>query len=200
MNLNDAIRTAILDHQRVVESLLADPRFTGDIGHAAGMIAGCIGNGGTVLVFGNGGSAADAQHIAAELVGRFLMERRGLRAIALTTDSSIMTSLANDFGADEVFSRQVDALGRPGDIALAISTSGNSPNVLRAIETARAKEMTVIGLSGRDGGKMRGVCDHLLVIPSPDTPRIQEGHALVYHILCGLVEQLVCGETPEKTA
>jgi D-sedoheptulose 7-phosphate isomerase len=120
------------------------------------------------------------------------MERRGLRAIALTTDSSVMTSLTNDFGYDEIFSRQVEALGKRGDIALAISTSGNSPNVIKAIFAAHDQGLKVIGLSGREGGGMRSLCDHLIVIPSPDTPRIQEGHALVYHILCGLVEQIIC--------
>lgn len=193
MNLEREVRSIITDHQRMVENMLADPDLTGAIVRAAEMIAGCLTGGGTVLVFGNGGSAADAQHIAGELVGRFRMERRGLRAIALTTDSSIMTSLTNDFGYDEIFSRQVEALGREGDLALAISTSGNSPNILRAIGAARERKLTVLGLTGRDGGRMREVCDHLIIIPCPDTPRIQEGHTLVYHILCGLVEQLVCG-------
>lgn len=193
MNQTEEIRSIILAHQRMVETMLADPGLAEDTGRAARMIAECIRRDGAVLVFGNGGSAADAQHITGELVGRFSMERRGLRAIALTTDSSVMTSLTNDYGYDAAFARQIEALGRPGDIALAISTSGNSPNILRAIEAAHAKELRVIGLSGKDGGMMRTVCDHIIMVPSGMTPRIQEGHSLIYHILCGLVEREVCG-------
>ncbi len=194
MRLIKEIQSTIIEHQRMVESLFADPKQAEDIERAALMIADCLRSGGTVLIFGNGGSAADAQHIAGELVGRFKMERRGLRAIALTTDSSIMTSLTNDFGYDEIFSRQVEALGREGDLAVAISTSGNSPNILRAIDSARERNIPVLGITGRDGGAMRTRCSHCIIIPASDTPRIQEGHALVYHILCGLVEKLVCGE------
>ncbi len=196
MNLNEEVHGVILEHRRMVDAMLADVQLMEAVSRAARMIAERLGNGGTLLVFGNGGSAADAQHIAGELVGRFKMKRRGLRAIALTTDSSVMTSLTNDFGYDEIFSRQIEALGREGDVALAISTSGNSPNILRAIDAAHGKGMTILGLSGRDGGKMRSRCDHLIIIPSPDTPRIQEGHTLVYHILCGCIEKLVCDTRP----
>ena len=193
MALTDEITRIIIEHNRVIGAMLSDHGLIRDIERAALMIAGCIRDGGAVLVFGNGGSAADAQHISAELVGRFAMERKGLRAIALTTDTSVMTSLTNDYGYEDIFSRQIEALGRPGDIALAISTSGNSPNVLRAIDTARRIGLRVIGLSGKDGGEMRGRCDHLIIVPSNDTPHIQEGHTLVYHIICGLVEKEVCG-------
>ena len=141
------------------------------------------------LVFGNGGSAADAQHIAAELVGRYVRERRGLPAIALTTDTSILTSVSNDYGYDYVFARQVEALCAPGDVVLGISTSGNSPNVKRAL--LRAKEVDNVvtaAFLGRDGGEIRGLVDHAVVIPSSDTARIQECHITMGHILCELVE------------
>jgi len=193
MALTDAITRMITDHHRVIGAMLSDPGLIGEIERAALMIADCIRAGGAVLVFGNGGSAADAQHISAELVGRFAMERKGLRVIALAADTPVMTSLTNDYGYEEVFARQIDALGRPGDIALALSTSGNSPNVLRAIDAARRTGLRVIGLSGKDGGGMRDRCDHLIIVPSNDTPRIQEAHTLVYHIICGLVEEEVCG-------
>lgn len=193
MALTDAVTRMIIEHHRVIEAMLSDHDLIGEIERAALMIADCIRAGGAVLTFGNGGSAADAQHISAELVGRFAMERKGFRAIALTTDASVMTSLTNDYGYGEVFARQIEALGRPGDIALAISTSGKSPNVIRAIDAARRTGLRVIGLSGRDGGEMQGRCDHLIIVPSNDTPRIQEGHTLVYHIICGLVEAEVCG-------
>jgi D-sedoheptulose 7-phosphate isomerase len=140
------------------------------------------------MAFGNGGSAADAQHLAAELVGRYRAERKALAAMALTTDSSALTAIGNDFGFGEIFSRQLEAVGKTGDIALGISTSGNSPNVLRALESARKLGMTTIGLSGRSGGKMRGLVDMCLCAPSELTPRIQEVHVLMIHILSGIVE------------
>jgi D-sedoheptulose 7-phosphate isomerase len=142
-----------------------------------------------VLVFGNGGSAADAQHIAAELVGRYAGERRALPAIALSTDTSVLTAIGNDYSFDEVFARQVAALGTPGDVALAISTSGNSPNVLRALETAKSMSMVTIGLTGLSGGKMEPLLDVSLFVPSDVTPRIQEAHILVGHIVSAAVEQ-----------
>jgi D-sedoheptulose 7-phosphate isomerase len=142
-----------------------------------------------VLVFGNGGSAADAQHLAAELVGRYAGERKALPAIALSTDTSVLTAIGNDYSFDEVFARQVSALGSPGDVALAISTSGNSPNVLRALETARGMSMVTIGLTGLSGGKMRPLLDIALCVPSCETARIQEAHVLVGHIVSAAVEQ-----------
>jgi D-sedoheptulose 7-phosphate isomerase len=191
--LTDMISQSIADHHALIGAMLADPGLVRDIGRGALMTADCLRAGGAVLVFGNGGSAADAQHIAAELVGRFAMERKGLRAVALTTDTSIMTSVANDYRFEDVFSRQIEALGKPGDVAIAILTSGNSPNILGAIDTARGIGLKVIGLAGKDGGKMRGRCDLLIVAPSDETPRIQEAHSLIYHIICGLVEREVCG-------
>lgn len=148
-----------------------------------------IGAGHKLLVFGNGGSAADAQHIAAELVGRYVRERRGLPAIALTTDTSILTSVANDYGFDHVFERQVEALCTAGDVVLGISTSGNSANVKRALVRAKEiGEVTTGAFLGRDGGVIRSLVDHAVVIPSRDTARIQECHITMGHILCELVE------------
>jgi D-sedoheptulose 7-phosphate isomerase len=149
--------------------------------------------GGKILLFGNGGSAADSQHLAAELVVRYTRARRAAPAIALTTDSSILTACGNDLSFDDIFARQVEALGRPGDVAIGISTSGNSPNVLRALEAARAAGLTAAGLSGRDGGAMTGLADPLIVIPSSITARIQEMHILIGHALCDVLEQGLVG-------
>ncbi len=154
-----------------------------------GRIAASLRAGGKVLTFGNGGSAADAQHFAAELVGKFLVDRPALPALALTTDPSIMTALGNDLGFDVVFKRQVEAHGRKGDVALGISTSGRSPNVLRALEAARARGMVTIGVTGEGGGAMRDLCDHLFDVPSRETPRIQEVHLMIVHMLCQIVEE-----------
>jgi D-sedoheptulose 7-phosphate isomerase len=143
---------------------------------------------GKVLLAGNGGSAADAQHIATELVGRFKRERAALPAIALTTDTSLLTALANDYGYETVFRRQVEALGNPGDILVAITTSGSSPNILEAARAARSRGVFVIGLTGQTGGDLKGVADLLLDVPSADTPRIQEAHITIAHIICQLVE------------
>ena len=145
--------------------------------------------GGKLLLFGNGGSAADAQHIATELTVRFVKDRAPLAALALTTDTSALTAIGNDFGFDHLFARQIEALGQPGDIAIGISTSGNSPNVLRGLEAARAKKLVTVGLSGRNGGKMSKYCDILLIVPSDDTARIQEMHITLGHMLCGALEQ-----------
>ncbi|MEQ1719202.1 MAG: D-sedoheptulose 7-phosphate isomerase [Hyphomicrobium sp.] len=144
--------------------------------------------GNTLLFAGNGGSAADSQHIAGEFVSRFHYDRPGLPAIALTTDSSILTAIGNDYGYERVFSRQIEAIGRKGDVFIAISTSGNSPNILAGIEAARKKGITVVGMTGRTGGKMKAMCDLCLCVPSDSTPRIQEGHLVSYHFLCGVVE------------
>lgn len=143
-----------------------------------------INNGGKILLFGNGGSAADAQHIAAELSGRYKSERRGLPGIALTTDTSVLTAVGNDYGYDRVFDRQVEALAREGDLLIGISTSGNSKNVLRALSLGRNLGCKTIGLSGRDGGAMNEFCDINIVVPSDDTPRIQEMHILIGHMIC----------------
>ncbi len=153
-------------------------------------------HGGTILLMGNGGSAADSQHIAAELVGRFKRERRGLSAIALTTDTSILTAIANDYGVTRVFARQVEALARPGDCVFGISTSGNSVNIIEAFKVAREIGCTTIGLLGNDGGRMVSLCDSSIVVPSNDTPRIQECQILIGHIICDLAERGVIDHAP----
>jgi D-sedoheptulose 7-phosphate isomerase len=155
---------------------------------AAQAMSEALGAGRKLLVFGNGGSAADAQHIAAEFVGRFQLERDPLPALALSVNTSALTAIANDYGYEEVFARQLRGLGSAGDVALGISTSGRSPNVNGALSAARAMGMGTIGLTGGSGGDMRALCDHCIVVPADDTPRIQEGHILVAHVLCEIVE------------
>ena len=144
--------------------------------------------GNKLLIAGNGGSAADAQHIAAEFVSRFNFDRPGLPALALTTDTSILTAVGNDYGYEHLFRRQIEANGLAGDVFLGISTSGNSPNILQALEAARHKGLTTFGLTGASGGKMRQLCDYCLCVPSSETPRIQEAHILIGHTLCAMVE------------
>ena len=147
-----------------------------------------------LLVCGNGGSAADAQHMAGEFVNRFKLERNPLPCMALTTDTSILTAIGNDYGFDDIFSKQVQAYGQEGDILLGISTSGNSKNVVRAVETAKSKSLYTICFLGNDGGKLKNVCDLPIIVPSYNTPRIQECHELIMHILCELVEKKLFGE------
>lgn len=159
------------------------------VARAAGLILDSIRKGGKVLLFGNGGSAADAQHIAAELVNRLNYDRPPIAAIALTTDSSILTSVGNDSSFDELFERQLLALGRAGDVAIAISTSGNSPNALRAVRAAREMGIKTIALTGRDGGKIASMVDVALTVEAHSTQRIQETHITIGHILCELIEE-----------
>lgn len=151
-------------------------------------LAACLRAGAKVLFCGNGGSAADSQHLASELTGRFVKDRAPLAGIALSTDSSALTCIGNDYGFDHVFSRQVLGLGRAGDCLVAISTSGNSPNVIAAVEAARGIGMTRIGLLGRDGGRLAGLCDESVIVPSPTTARIQEAHIFIGHLWCTLIE------------
>ncbi len=176
----------LAEHQRTFEEL---PALDADIARAGSLIARCLAQGGKLLFCGNGGSAADSQHMASELTGRFIKERKPLAAISLTTDSSALTCIGNDYSFDEVFARQVRALGRAGDALIAISTSGNSANVRRAVDDARALGMQVIGLLGRDGGTIKPLSDAAIVVPSDVTARIQEAHILIIHTLCGLIEQ-----------
>lgn len=155
---------------------------------AGRMLVSALSSGKKILAFGNGGSAADSQHFAAELVNRFQSDRPALAAIALTTDTSILTSIANDSDYESVFSRQVEALGAPGDVAVAISTSGGSPNVLKAVEAARARGLKTLGLAGRDGGKLAKSVDLCLTVPHRETARIQEVHALLIHLFCEMID------------
>jgi len=158
------------------------------ISNVANECLSAISGGGKIILFGNGGSASDAQHIAAEFVGRYKKERNGLPAISLSTDTSALTAIGNDYGFERIFERQIQALGAPQDLAIAISTSGNSPNVLRGIRYAKTIGMKVIGFSGRDGGDMRNHCDINLVVPSQITARIQEMHILIGHIICQIID------------
>ena len=161
---------------------------------AAAAIVAALGRGGTLLVFGNGGSAGDAAHVAAELVGRFERRRRALAAVALTADTSVLTAIGNDDGFERVFARQVEALGRPGDVALGITTSGASPNVVSALETAKARGLQTIALTGRDGGRAGAVADIHVNVPARSTPRAQEVHRTLLHVICDLVERAFADE------
>ena len=164
---------------------------------AARAISTAFARGGKVLLFGNGGSASDAQHVAAEFVGRFLREREALPAIALTTDTSILTSIGNDYSYDRIFARQVEALGRPGDVAIGISTSGGSPNVVAGLAAADEGGLVTIAVTGRDGGAVGQLAAIHVNVPSDSTPRVQEVHRTLLHIICDLVEQAACrGVTP----
>ena len=182
------IRQRIFESISVKSELLKDVAYLEAVSAAASAISQAIQRGNKVLFFGNGGSAADAQHLAAELVGRFLQEGRALPAIALTTNTSVLTAIANDYSYEFVFARQLEALGTRGDVAMGITTSGNSPNILKAMESASAKGLVTIGLTGASGGKLRPLVTHCLCIPSDDTPRIQECHILSGHILCEIIE------------
>ncbi len=183
----------IEQHLAAVQSLLA---LEAGIARLGERMIETLRTGGKLLLCGNGGSAADAQHIAAELVGRFAHRRRGLPAIALTTDTSALTSIGNDFGFDHVFSRQVEALAREGDILIGLSTSGNSRNVIEAVKVAREMGVTTVGLLGGTGGALKDLVDHALVVPSPDTPRIQECHILVGHIWCAMIDEAFREDRP----
>jgi D-sedoheptulose 7-phosphate isomerase len=170
-----------------------DPEFLKTLGTIADEMAKALAAGRKILLCGNGGSAADAQHIAGELLSRFESDRVPLPAIALTTDTSVLTAIGNDYGYDQVFERQVKGLGSKGDVLVAISTSGRSPNILRALAAARSKGVVTIGLTGRKGGEMKSLCDVLLAAPSDRTPVIQQIHITVAHIVCGLVERRLGG-------
>jgi D-sedoheptulose 7-phosphate isomerase len=176
------------DHQHLIQKVI--DLLSENIEAGCEMITTAIKNGHKILLAGNGGSAADAQHIAAELSGRFVKERKALPGIALTTDTSVLTAIANDYGYNHVFSRQLEALAQPGDLFIGISTSGNSQGILNAFEAAKKLECKTLGLSGRDGGKMNGICDLNIVVPSQITARIQEMHILIGHILCKAVDEL----------
>ena len=186
--MKERIYAQIAEAQHVISVMLADAPLLSKLEHAALACISCLEGGRKILLAGNGGSAAEAQHIASELVGRFAFNRPGLPAIALTTDTSILTAIGNDYGYDELFARQVQAHGIKGDIFVGYSTSGRSPNILLALEEARAYDFICIGLTGNRGGPMQELCDYLLEVPSSDIPRIQEGHLVLGHILCSLIE------------
>lgn len=184
-----SIEKSIRASARVVEAMSTDSELLADLRQAIDTCVGCLRMGGKILFMGNGGSAADAQHLAGELVSRFEYDRPGLAAIALTTDTSILTAIGNDYGYEHLFSRQVQALGRRGDVLIGISTSGNSPNVVNALATARDSGIHTIGMTGNKPCKMSDISDIRLRAPSPDTPLIQQCHITLGHILCREIER-----------
>jgi len=188
--------SAVLRESARIKIQLAEEQ-AGAILDVIDAVVAALARGNTVFFFGNGGSAADSQHLAAELVGRFTLERRPLPGLALTTDTSILTSIGNDYGFDQIFIRQIQGLGRPGDVAIGLSTSGNSPNVLKAIGAARAGGMVTVALTGLGGGKLADQVDFCLRVPSTDTARIQESHIAIGHLICqGVDEALADGRIP----
>lgn len=181
----DRIRESVA----VKQAMLTDNNLLEIVTEVAAVCVRSLEQGGKILLFGNGGSAADAQHLAAELVGRYLRDRRALPAIALTTNSSCVTAIGNDYSYDEIFSRQIEALGNRTDVAIGISTSGNSRNIVRAIQVASEMGMETAALTGRSGGALKGLVSHCLCVPSEETPRIQEGHILIGHVVCEIIEE-----------
>ncbi|MCE5346114.1 MAG: D-sedoheptulose 7-phosphate isomerase [Bacteroidales bacterium] len=187
------IEKQIADSINVKQQLLASPALLLRIEKAALNIIAAFRNSHKVLIAGNGGSAADAQHIAGEFVSRFYFDRPGLPSVALTTDTSILTAIGNDYGYEKLFARQIEALGVSGDVFLGISTSGNSPNLIEAFKICREKKIISVALTGSSGGQMKDICDICIMVPSTETPRIQESHILIGHIICGLVEEELFG-------
>jgi D-sedoheptulose 7-phosphate isomerase len=183
------IRAAILDSAATLQRMAEDPEAVAAIAGIVDLSVAALRAGGKLLFCGNGGSAADAQHWAGELVARFHYDRPGLAAIALTTDSSIMTAVGNDYGYDRIFARQVEALGAPGDVLFALTTSGRSPNILAAIAAAKAKGMAVAGFTGAGGEALAALCDRCLRVPASSTPMIQEAHEVAGHTICAMIEQ-----------
>jgi len=192
------MKTYVLDEireaSRILDTILSDDKLIGTVAEVAECCVAAFRKGNKVLLAGNGGSAADAQHLAGEFVSRFAFDRPGLPAFALTTDSSVLTAIGNDYGYEKIFSRQIEAVGTAGDLFFGISTSGQSPNVLNALQQARGRDLLTIGLTGQDGGAMRPLCDYCICVPSTRTPKIQEGHIVIGHIICGLAERLFFGK------
>jgi D-sedoheptulose 7-phosphate isomerase len=188
------ISTRILASVSVKQLLLQDEAYLALVAQIGLIMAGSLSRGGRIFFCGNGGSAADAQHLAAELTGRFLKERPSLAGIALTTNTSTLTAIANDYSYEEIFSRQIEGLGRAGDVLLGLSTSGNSGNVVRAMDVARGMMVTTVALTGKAGGKLAAAAEHCVRIPSDETPRIQEAHILTGHILAEIVETELFGD------
>jgi len=183
------IRQEIKRTADVLIALAQDNALISTIGFVSNLCINALKNGNKILFAGNGGSAADSQHLAAELVSRFNYDRPGLPAMALTTDTSILTAIGNDYGYENLFSRQIKALGKKGDVFIGLSTSGNSQNILKAIETAKALSIDTIGFTGSRPCELINISDHCIQVPSSDTPKIQEGHIVIGHIICGLIEQ-----------
>jgi len=186
--MNDIIKKAFEDDIAVKQAMLKDKELIKKIGIISEVISHSLSKKGCLFLAGNGGSAADAQHIAAELVGRYKKERRAFNAEALTVDTSILTSLSNDYGFHRIYARQLEGKASRGDVFIGITTSGNSENILQAAEYAKKNGITVIGFTGEGGGRFAELCDYLLEVPSSDTPHIQESHITIGHIICGLVE------------
>ena len=184
--MKDTIKNEFNEHIKVANSIYC---LTDAIAISAQLCIDCLKSGGKILLFGNGGSAADAQHLAAELIGRYKVERKSLPAIALTTDTSALTSIGNDYGYSDLFCRQVEGLANKGDVAIGISTSGKSINVINALKVASKLDCNTIGFSGQDGGEMNKICNINLAVPSKDTPRIQEMHIVIGHTICHLIDQ-----------
>ncbi|HAA1774536.1 TPA_asm: D-sedoheptulose 7-phosphate isomerase [Campylobacter jejuni] len=193
-NLNSYIKGYFADSILVKEQILKDENLITLIKNASLEVIKAYKNGNKTLLAGNGGSAADAQHIAGEFVSRFYFDRPGIASIALTTDTSILTAIGNDYGYENLFARQVQAQGVKGDVFIGISTSGNSKNILKALEFCKQKEIISIGLSGASGGAMNELCDYCIKVPSTCTPRIQEAHILIGHIICAIVEEELFGK------
>jgi D-sedoheptulose 7-phosphate isomerase len=194
----DYVVRQVMESTETKQKLLADKRLLSEIFTVGNLMIDTYRAGNKTLLAGNGGSAADAQHICAEFVSRFYFDRPALPSLALTTDTSILTAIGNDYGYEKLFQRQLQANGKPGDVFIAISTSGNSPNILAALEVCKELGITAIGLAGETGGKMAALCDHCLKMPSKSTPRIQECHILIGHILCSMVEEALFADVRER--
>lgn len=192
--MKEYIKNHIKKSFEVVQSIYNDDLLLDKIEKVALVIVETYKNEGKVLVAGNGGSAADAQHICGELINRFYFDRPGLPCIALSTDTSVLTAVGNDFSFDKIFWKQIEANGKKGDVFIGISTSGNSKNIIEAMKLCREKGITTVGLTGGKEGKMDEFCDHIIKIPSIETPRIQESHIIVYHIICAIVEESIFGK------
>lgn len=192
--IQNLIRSSIETTRATIDAVLADAPLLQAVEKAGLACVAALRAERKVMLAGNGGSAADSQHIAAELVSRLNYDRPGLSAVALTTDTSALTAIGNDYGYDRVFARQLEAIGQKGDVFFGISTSGNSPNVLAALEAAKMRGIITIGMTGKSGGKMQGMCDILLAMPSPCTPNVQECHIMLGHIICQIIEDTIFGE------
>jgi len=187
------IESQLIESQKIVNAMLNDESLLKTLEKVAEVCVKSLKGKGKILLAGNGGSAADAQHIAGELVSRFAFDRPGLAAVALTTDTSILTAIGNDYGYEKLFARQIQALGNSQDVFIGYSTSGKSPNILKAFEEAKLNGLICVGLTGNKGGPMHDLCDFVLAVPSMDTPKIQEGHLILGHTLCGLIENQIFG-------